>query len=49
MPPRVRAAAALGLAGAVVATVLTAVVDPAAPVAPDRVAPARIEAGTDGR
>ncbi|MET9605446.1 hypothetical protein ABZZ17_10310 [Streptomyces sp. NPDC006512] len=40
VPPARRLAAGLGLAGVLVATGLTAVVDPAAPVAPDRV-PAR--------
>ncbi|MFD6874806.1 MULTISPECIES: hypothetical protein [unclassified Streptomyces] len=40
IPAPRRLAAGLGLAGALIATALTAVVDPAAPVAPDRV-PAR--------
>uniref|UniRef100_A0AAU2JMX4 Uncharacterized protein n=1 Tax=Streptomyces sp. NBC_00049 TaxID=2903617 RepID=A0AAU2JMX4_9ACTN len=40
VPPGRRLAAGLGLAGVLAASVLTAVVDPAAPVAPDRV-PAR--------
>ncbi|MFF3016442.1 hypothetical protein [Streptomyces sp. NPDC057939] len=40
VPAPRRLAAGLGLAGALIATALTAVVDPAAPVAPDRV-PAR--------
>ncbi|MFD3874051.1 hypothetical protein [Streptomyces sp. NPDC058623] len=40
VPAPRRPAAGLGLAGALIATVLTAVVEPAAPVAPDRV-PAR--------
>ncbi|MDH6542113.1 hypothetical protein ACFXJO_42310 [Streptomyces lavendulae] len=37
VPPARRLAAGLGLAGVLVATALTAWVDPAAPVAPDRV------------
>ncbi|MFD6974697.1 hypothetical protein [Streptomyces sp. NPDC059979] len=40
VPPARRLAAGLGAASVLAATVLTAVVDPAAPVAPDRV-PAR--------
>ncbi|MFC9818473.1 hypothetical protein ACFWG6_06480 [Streptomyces erythrochromogenes] len=40
VPPAGRLAAGLGAASVLAATVLTAVVDPAAPVAPDRV-PAR--------
>ncbi|MGW5850100.1 hypothetical protein ACWFQ8_19485 [Streptomyces sp. NPDC055254] len=40
VPPARRLAAGLGLAGVLAASVLTAAVDPAAPVAPDR-APAR--------
>ncbi|MEV7724099.1 hypothetical protein AB0P15_05110 [Streptomyces sp. NPDC087917] len=40
VPPARRLAAGLGLASVVAATALTAVVDPASPVAPDR-APAR--------
>ncbi|MFD3555418.1 hypothetical protein ACFWWA_25475 [Streptomyces goshikiensis] len=40
VPPGRRLAAGLGLASVLAATVLTAAVDPAAPVAPDRV-PAR--------
>ncbi|MFI1281602.1 hypothetical protein ACH4U5_12735 [Streptomyces sp. NPDC020858] len=40
VPPARRLAAGLGAASMLAATVLTAVVDPAAPVAPDRV-PAR--------
>ncbi|MCX4525760.1 MULTISPECIES: hypothetical protein [unclassified Streptomyces] len=40
VPPGRRVAAGLGLASVLAATVLTAAVDPAAPVAPDRV-PAR--------
>ncbi|MCX4629992.1 hypothetical protein [Streptomyces sp. NBC_01443] len=40
VPPARRLAAGLGLASVLAATVLTATVDPAAPVAPDRV-PAR--------
>ncbi|MFF4320083.1 hypothetical protein [Streptomyces sp. NPDC001568] len=40
VPAPRRLAAGLGLAGALIATALTAVVEPAAPVAPDRV-PAR--------
>ncbi|GAA3241626.1 hypothetical protein Slala03_11340 [Streptomyces lavendulae subsp. lavendulae] len=37
VPPARRLAAGLGLAGVLVATALTAWVEPAAPVAPDRV------------
>ncbi|MCX5198099.1 hypothetical protein OOK31_30120 [Streptomyces sp. NBC_00249] len=40
VPPGRRLAAGLGLAGVLAATALTALVEPAAPVAPDR-APAR--------
>ncbi|MFC9581487.1 hypothetical protein ACFVJ8_01310 [Streptomyces yangpuensis] len=40
VPPAGRLAVGLGAAGVLAATVLTAVVEPAAPVAPDRV-PAR--------
>ncbi|MER5930702.1 hypothetical protein [Streptomyces sp. NPDC002054] len=39
VPPARRLAAGLGLASVLAASVLTAAVDPAAPVAPDRVPP----------